>query len=312
MLGHADVERRFLNSLRDRSLHHAWLLHGPSGIGKAMLAGRLAAAYLCERSRAEAGATACGECHACHMLQAGSHPDYLQVGRIEGKRDINVEQVRSLLSFLALSGAESERRVVLLDDASSMNLQASNALLKGLEEPAAGSLLLIVCDDLVRLPATVRSRCMLERMATLSDDDCRAVLKGLGLEGRVLDLALMLADGRPGRMACLTDEEVAGALLDWRDLTRDLGRADIGALQDWLMRHVQRVPHALLADTVLRGLEPALQQQGGFDARDGLMQHAWELAAWPQRVVRQSLRAAPTLLSHLLSLRVALRALEGS
>jgi DNA polymerase-3 subunit delta' len=241
------------------------------------------------------------------MLQAGSHPDFLYVGREEGKRDISVEQVRSLLSFLALSGAESERRVVLLDDAASMNMQAANALLKGLEEPAAGSLLLIVCDDLERLPATVRSRCMLERLATLSDTECRQVLQGLGVEGKALELSLMLADGRPGYVACLAEDEVAEALLAWRDLTCELARADIGALQDWLVKHIQRVPHRLLADTVLSAIEPAMQQPVDFDAHDSLMQAAWKLAAWPQRVVRQSLRAGPTLLSHILSLRVALR-----
>ncbi len=318
VLGHDAVMRRFLQALERGRLHHAWLLYGPQGIGKAMLARAMTGAYLCEANRqAGKGSRGCGDCHGCRMLREGAHPDFLYVAREHDakgrkKRDVSVDQVRDLMSFLSLSGAESARRVVLLDEAALMNQQAANALLKGLEEPAPGSLLLLVCDDIARLPATVRSRCAMERMAVLSDTLCRQVLQAMGLEGEALSLGMELAAGRPGSVACLRDAAVTEALLAWRRLTGDLVRADIGAIQSWLAAHVTRVPHTLLARITLTARYEDLQQAGDFPAREALMRACWALAAWPERVVRHSLRPGPSLLAYLLDLRIALRGIEQS
>jgi len=201
--------------MREKRLHHAWLLHGPQGIGKATLAQAMAAAYLCERNhRGKDIGPACGECHGCHMLAAEAHPDFLCVEREpdrlgkKKKRDISVGQARSLLSFLSLCGAESVRRAVLLNEAALLNRHAANALLKSLEEPQSGSLLLIVCDDITRLPATVRSRCMLEQLAPLVDEQCAQVLQDMEIRGEALKLGVELAAGRPGSVASLQDASV--------------------------------------------------------------------------------------------------------
>jgi len=319
ILGHRDVYARFLNGLSKGQLHHAWLLHGPSGIGKATLGFEMARAYLCEKNRHSSPAhEACGTCHACHMMAAGSHPDFLQVEREWDekkkrlKRDVHVGQTRDLLSFLSLSGAQSERRVVLVREAGQMNTQAANALLKGLEEPTPGSLLILACEDTMSMPVTVRSRCLLQALAPLGDDECRSVLCHMGLDGEVLEFAVKLADGQPGKASPLTDADVANALLDWERLTRDTARADIGQLQDWISRHVRQIPHALLVDVVLNQLEGVMQQNGNFHALDALMDAAHDLAAWPAEVARRTLNPASTLLAHMLSLRIALRALENT
>jgi len=316
VLGHDDVMRRFLQAMAGGRLHHAWLLCGPQGTGKAMLARVMARAYLCERNRAGAGATpACGTCHGCRMVDEGAHPDFLYVEREPDKqgrkkRDVSVDQVRRLMTFLSLSGAESERRVVLLDEAAMLNQHAANALLKGLEEPAAGSLLLLVCDDMSRLPATVRSRCTLERISLLDDALCHKALEGMGLSGEALELGLALAAGRPGSVACLCDPDITAALLEWRRLTIDMAASDIGAIQSWLGKHVTRVPHPLLVRIVLSPVCALMQQVNAFPAQEALMQACWALATWPERVVRHSLRPGPSLLAQLLALRVALREIQ--
>jgi len=316
LLGHDYIIRRFLRTMASGRLHHAWLLYGPQGIGKAMLAQAMACAYLCESNqRAGVAQSPCGDCHGCRMVSEGAHPDFLYVEREQDKqgkkkRDVSVDQVRALMSFLALSGAESERRVVLLDDAALMNQYAANALLKGLEEPTAGSLLLIVCDDISRLPATVRSRCVLERMSLLDDALCRQALEGMGLSGEALILGLELAAGRPGSVACLRDPETTATLLQWRQLTADMAVSDIGAIQSWLGTHVTRVPHHLLVRIVLNPVYGAMQQMCTFQLRETLVQACWALAAWPERVVRHALRPGPSLLAHLLDLRVALREMQ--
>jgi len=314
VLGHDQVHARFLDSLGRGKLHHAWLMHGPAGIGKGMLAFEMAREYLCERNRktGQAG-PACGECHACRMMAAGSHPDFLRVERERDeskkrlKRDVHIGQVRSLLSFLSLSGAESRRRVVLVDEAGRMNPQAANALLKGLEEPVAGGLLLMACEHVMALPATVRSRCLLLRMSPLPETECRLALQEMDLDIKVLDFAVRLAAGQPGKVQVLADNDVAVALLEWQTLTRDIGRADIGRMQDWISRHVQAIPHNLIVDVALDNLESTMHAGGALHAREALLKAAWNLAAWPVENIRRSLRPAPALLAHMLALRIALR-----
>ena len=267
--GHEAVRQRFTDALTNGKLHHAWLLYGMKGIGKHTLAEQLAGYLMCDSQMA------CGDCHGCKMLAAGSHPDVFRLGLIEGKRDLNIEQVRSVLSFLALSGAESGRRVVILDDAERMNHQAANALLKGLEEPSADSVLLMVCSDLERLPATIRSRCMLQPCSPLSDADVRAVLaqQEHPVQEQFLDLAVNLADGCPGMVACLQDEKIAGALLEWRDMVADPVQADIGNIESWIRMHIKTVPHLLIVRILMQAVYPLLQKPcdaAAFGQRESL------------------------------------------
>ncbi len=308
-LGHEGLHERFAGALERQKLHHAWLLYGVKGIGKATEAMAMAALYLCENREAngEPCSQGCGECHSCCMLRAGSHPDFIMVERQEKKRDISVEQIRDLLSFLSLSGMESERRVVLLDDAELMNLQAANALLKGLEEPSAGSLLLMVCHDLMRLPATIRSRCMLGHCAPLNNDYMERVLADMTFSDAARDMAVEIAAGRPGHVACLQDDKVVDGLLQWRVLLQDLQHADVGELQGWLDAHLNMIPHALIVDVVLQQAQSQLQATDSFSLREALLETMWLLAAWPREVVRHSLRAAPALMALLLELRSHLR-----
>jgi len=308
LLGHGATLKCFGEAMAADSLHHAWLLYGMKGIGKRTLAEKLAGLLMCDSQ------TACGDCHGCKMLTAGSHPDVFRLGLIEGKRDLNIEQVRSVLSFLSLSGAESGRRVVILDDAERMNKQAANALLKGLEEPSAGSVLLMVCSDLERLPATIRSRCMLQQCAPLADADVRAVLQQQEnpVQAQYLDLAVSLADGCPGAVGCLQDESTARALLEWQDLIADPAHADIGAVENWIRAHVKTVPHLLIARMLAQTVYPALQGAGdaaGFKKREVLQQSIFDCVRWPGDVVRHSLRAGPALLACILQLRSALKAI---
>ncbi|TLS66155.1 AAA family ATPase [Mariprofundus erugo] len=310
--GHEAVEARFTEAMAQGRLHHAWLLYGLKGIGKHMLAEKLAGIMVCEHH------SACGRCHGCLMLAAGSHPDVYRVALIEGKRDVNIEQVREMLAFLALSTSQGERRIVILDDAERMNNQAANALLKGLEEPAAGSMLLMVCADLMRLPATIRSRCMLQQCTPLADETVRGILSlqlGDDVTPEQLTLATELAKGCPGTVHSLQDKKVAGALLSWRQLVHELAQADIGMLENWIGQFVAMVPHDLIISLLLAPVYPRLQQAGdakGFVAAETLHQAAHACARWPADVVRSSLRAGPTLLAHVMTLRAALRSCSQS
>jgi hypothetical protein len=244
------------------------------------------------------------------MLKAGSHPDFCRMGLIEKKRDVSVEQIRQLLSFLQLSGMESGRRVAVLDDAELLNLQSSNALLKGLEEPAAGNLILLLSSDHMRLLPTIRSRCVLQHVAPLSDHDCRKVLHEMGVEESVLDLAGRLACGRPGRVYAMRDTDICEALATWHALTANPAEMDVGAVEAWIGRNIHRIPHDLISETVLQHLDPDVIQRGSFTDRLAVLKAAEGIAKWPQLVRRHSLRPAQSLLAQLLCLRLSLRSLQ--
>jgi len=312
--GNEAVRHIFFDLLGKGMLHHAWLLHGPAGIGKRLMAHALAEDYLCEANVSGAKIQpACGECHACRMMAVGSHPDFMLLEREWNqkskrlKRDVSIDQVRAMLGFLSLSGAESSRRVVLVADAGRMNVQAANAMLKGLEEPVAGSLLLLVCEDALALPATVRSRCMLQFLSPLADVDMQQILGEMQIPQHALNFAIKLAAGQPGKVAALADAQIADALLGWHELLADPATLDIGKAQQWISKHVQQAPHDLIVDVALNAIRPLMLRMDNVQHLDAVLEAARQLAAWPQELIRRTLRPGPTLLAHILALRIALR-----
>ncbi len=135
-------------------LSHAYLITGGSETSRSAYANRLAAAYLCEGENPP-----CGHCRHCKKLTVGAHPDLIRVSPIEGKREITVEQARTLRSDAYIRPNEGKRKVYLIDPADNMNPAAQNALLKVLEEGPQYAAFLLLAGEPGRLLETVRSRC---------------------------------------------------------------------------------------------------------------------------------------------------------
>jgi DNA polymerase-3 subunit delta' len=184
-----------LQQMRMRGrLPHALLLGGPAGLGKSQFAARLAVGLLCS-SPAPDG-SACGACAACQLTTAGNHPDLRLVRPEEQGKAIKIDQIRDLLDFVNLKSHFSGIRVAVIDPAEAMNRNAANSLLKTLEEPPPDTLILLVADQPVRLPATIRSRCQLLRFAT--DDATAREWLATALEGDYdLDTLMAIAGNRP-------------------------------------------------------------------------------------------------------------------
>ena len=186
--------QRLQTARQQGRLPHALLLTGPQGLGKDRFARLLAQGLLCETPQPD-GAP-CGECRYCRLYQAGNHPDLLSVGPPEGKQVIAVDQIRALGQFVTLKSQYSGHKVVIINPAEAMNINASNSLLKTLEEPSAQTLLLLVTHQQAQLPATIRSRCQEIRFG-IDPEAARLWLGQQLAPGADLDLLLALADQAP-------------------------------------------------------------------------------------------------------------------
>ena len=166
-------------------LPHALLIHEAPGAGGEWLAGWVAQMVLCS-SRQEAP---CQRCTSCQRASQGQHPDLTVVRPLEASTQIRIEQVRELAAELALTAHQGGYKVGILTPADSMNRFSANALLKTLEEPPQGTLLMLVASQPSRLPATILSRCQPVRVRAPERDDAIAWLqatRGPADWGRVL------------------------------------------------------------------------------------------------------------------------------
>ena len=179
-------------------LPHALLLTGPAGIGKGAFARHVAQALLCEHPQPDQ--RPCGQCEACHWFAQQAHPDFRGLRpdseeASEGKSAarklevIKIEAVRGVIDFAYLSSHRGGRRVILIEPAEAMNLNAANALLKVLEEPPGDVVFLLVSHALQKLLPTLRSRC---RIFPLTAPDQAQALAWLNSHGET-DAATELA-----------------------------------------------------------------------------------------------------------------------
>lgn len=146
---------RFLTQmLQKRSVPHAMLFTGVDGIGKQTTARALGMALNC---LSPVGVSACGECPSCQKVSSGAHPDMITI-QPEGAF-IKIDQVRALSRQLRFSPLEGNWRVVIINDAQAMNLEASNAILKILEEPPKGTVIILTVSQTTDLLPTIVSRC---------------------------------------------------------------------------------------------------------------------------------------------------------
>lgn len=255
LFGHAAAERLFADALGAGRLHHAWLLTGPHGVGKATLAWRMARRLLAPGRDPNDLATP-----AVRRIVAGSHADVLTLERAVDprtkklKREVAVDQVRDIAGFLHLTPAEGGYRVVVVDGAEDMNRNSANALLKVLEEPPKRAVLLLTSDAPGRLLPTIRSRCRRLRLDPLPAAEMEAALQVLlPEEGEAVrhDLAAV-AEGSPGRAVELAEE---GALA-----LASLARSVLAAERLPVVRMHEVADQATRGDTAFETFMDLLQQ----------------------------------------------------
>ena len=221
--------------VRNEAPPHAVLLAGPDGVGKTTLALDLTAGLFCE---GDLDQRPCRACRPCRLMDRGAHPDLHRLAPIGPGRQVgiggpgaNFPGIRELIAALALMPVEARARVAIIEGAERMTEDAQTALLKTLEEPPAGVVIVLCADQETRLLPTVRSRCARIRLGLVGTRDIEAIVADHDLADPPLAARLgRLAAGRPG--LALAYARAPEALLIRAELSRvplDLTRASPSA-----------------------------------------------------------------------------------
>ncbi len=254
---------------------HAWLLHGPSGLGQYEIALSMVQSWLCEAQGKQATDAACGQCPSCHMIASHAHTDLvvlmpetlmMEYGwplsekaqkEIDDKtrkpsREIRVDAMREAIEFAQLTSGRGRSKAVLVYPAERMNTATANALLKTLEEPNGDIKFALATEAAHQLLPTIRSRCQSFALRWPSQEESIAWLRSQAgtdkLDDAALATVLAAAGGRP-----LDALQViaAGAILSWAKLPKALALGVQGAVDGWAPANVldalQKLCHDLWA-----------------------------------------------------------------
>ncbi|MBI4132190.1 MAG: AAA family ATPase [Candidatus Sungbacteria bacterium] len=215
LVGHQRNIRYFERVLVSGAIAHAYLFHGPEGVGKRTIALAVAGALFCPGNESK-GLYGCGRCENCSLAASGSHPDFIilsperllveedlkrgppagRAGSPVRRAGIGIKNIHELERLLALAPWRGGRRIVLIDDAHVLSREAQSALLKTLEEPSAATVFFLITDQSDAFLPAIRSRCVPMGFTTVSDQDMAPLTAVLPAARR--KLILEFAAGRPG------------------------------------------------------------------------------------------------------------------
>ncbi len=254
IIGQAKALRLLGRAVEGDRLAHGYLFTGPDGVGKTTTARALAAYLFC---RSEEAVRPCGICPGCIKFASGNHPDFLTI-RPEGTV-IKIEQIRKLKKDLGFAPFEAGIRVVILEEAQTMQHPAANSLLKVLEEPPPDNLLLLIASESEPVLPTIVSRCQVIPFTPLAREDCCQILSRLYPERDADEIQVLatLVGGCPGRAGEILGDELLA-----------LRRRCIGELLDSGSDPARAVERALALAAELaamkEGLDPLLDMLAEF------------------------------------------------
>ena len=230
LTGHEDSEQLFLDAFNAEKIHHAWMITGPKGIGKATLAYKMARFLLNNPPQDDNGPGLFGdvlekvaltsistdlESPANSLITAGSNADLLVIERTEDpktgkmRNNILVDDVRKINNFFHTTSADGGWRVAIVDTADEMNRNAANAILKILEEPPKNSVLIILAHAPGKLLPTIKSRCRMLPLKPLKSVTVEEILQSRfpDKEKNVIDGYVALSNGSPGYAISLIEHK---------------------------------------------------------------------------------------------------------
>jgi DNA polymerase-3 subunit delta' len=269
-----DLHSKVWSGLQARraQLPHSLLLVGQKGLGKYELARRFAASLLCENPTVDG--LACGKCLACNWFEQGNHPDFrllqpdalgdeaeVEEGKKKPSQQITIDQVRALDEFFNIGTHRGGLRIILVNPTEAMNRSTANSLLKTLEEPAIGTLFLMVSSEPMRLLPTIRSRCQVVPVPVpamklaekvLADEGLAQAERWLALAGGSPGLALELAaSGQSAWLEVLTARLGSGRKGDSLAIAAELEKAVKDSKGKLALKHIVEALQKWLVDLTL-------------------------------------------------------------
>ncbi len=215
LIGQTSLEKELVERIQNNKMPHALILHGSKGIGKATLAFRLARFLLRRAPAQDETLFISPEEPVFRQVISGGHPDLLPVERLfddkKGrlKNAVDIEQIRKIAPFMRMTSNTTDGwRVVIVDDADSMTVNAQNSLLKILEEPPKKAILILIVHRIGLLIPTIRSRCQALPLSALTDQNCKKIIQSLALEYTPTEEELFLdyCQGSPGLFTHIIEE----------------------------------------------------------------------------------------------------------
>jgi DNA polymerase-3 subunit delta' len=232
LFGHDAAVAAFRAGMESGRLHHAWLISGSQGVGKALFANKAASRLLADAAGPKLsgqGLDVPDDHRIARLIEAGSHPDLMRLERLpkdsggDLARSITVDQVRGLQRLFATTASLSPWRVVVIDSIDDLERSGANALLKNLEEPPAHCLFLLVSHAPERLLPTIRSRCHQIRLAPLDRDAMTSALRAALPDADAAEIATLaeVGEGSPGRAIAFRGLEIDALDRAMRELARE-------------------------------------------------------------------------------------------
>jgi DNA polymerase III subunit delta' len=316
--GHDEAVVEFREGLDTGRLHHAWLISGPEGIGKALFARKAALRVLAEGAGPVGlpGLDVPDDHPTARLIAAGSHPDLMRLERLPNEkstggelmRSISVDQVRGLQRLFGTTSSFSPWRVVIVDSIDDLERAAANALLKNLEEPPPYTVFLLVSHSPERLLPTIRSRCRVLRLSPLGSDAMTSALQAAlpDADDEEIQSLVEAGEGAPGRAVAFRGLDIAGLDEAMRTLARegDPTNAKRAALaQSLALKAAQPRYEAFLVRAPALIAASARQRQG---AELGDAVALWERASTLAGAARRQSLDPPSIVFELAGMLAAL------
>lgn len=271
LIGHEEPWAAWRAALRGQRMHHAWLLAGREGLGKATFARAAAAELVAEPGVPQPSPPMHPDIHVLIPLPASDdEAKKMEDGKpYQKKRSISVDQIRAIQRRLVTRPTLGARRAVIIDSADLLEKAAVNALLKSLEEPPQGTFFLLVAHQPGRLLPTVRSRCRVLRFHTLDDRQLAHALDAMapGLDEATRAAAMAVAAGSPGAALHFAEQDLGQVFAVMQRLA-ERGDPDFalrGKLTEAIGARPDRVRQMAAIEAARMVLVLALEQAG--DAR---------------------------------------------